>query len=460
MLITVNEKLTVDNTTLEFRKWCEGHLVLNNPEYTKKARMGFWLGKTPKQLYLYEKDGDSYILPYGCLREIPHSNSDLIVEAHHKPTKINYGDTDMKLYDYQKKAVIGLKEAKYGILQAGTGTGKTQVGIALIKEIGLKALWLTHTHDLLNQSYDRAKQYIDESLLGKITEGKVHIGKGITFATVQTLSKVDLSKYRDIWDVVIVDECHHAIATVSSVTMFSKVLSSLDAPYKYGLSATVHRSDGLIKATLALLGRVIYTISDEEVTDKIIKVGIKPIQTGIQIADSCLNVDGTLNYSSLITYLTENTTRNLVIVKNIIENKGHSCLILSDRLSHLEMLMGLLPKDMREDAVMISGKMTSKKGKAEREKAIQDMREGKKKYLFATFSLAKEGLDIPRLDRLFLASIIKDQAVVIQSIGRVARVSPNKKEAIAYDFVDDIGYCKGAYKKRCTSYKKVGSYII
>ena len=71
---------------------------------------------------------------------------------------------------------------------------------------------------------------------------------------------------------------------------------------------------------------------------------------------------------------------------------------------------------MREQAVMISGKMTSKKGKAEREKAIQDMREGKKKYLFATYSLCKEGLDIPRLDRLFLASVIKDQAVVIQHL--------------------------------------------
>lgn len=44
---------------------------------------------------------------------------------------------------------------------------------------------------------------------------------------------------------------------------------------------------------------------------------------------------------------------------------------------------------MRENAVMVSGNMTTKKGKAEREKAIEDMRSGKKKYLFATYSLAK-----------------------------------------------------------------------
>ena len=59
--------------------------------------------------------------------------------------------------------------------------------------------------------------------------------------------------------------------------------------------------------------------------------------------------------------------------------------------------MNMLPADMRKDAVMISGKMTSKKGKHERELALEDMRSGKKKYLFATYSLAKEGLDVPRL---------------------------------------------------------------
>ena len=40
---------------------------------------------------------------------------------------------------------------------------------------------------------------------------------------------------------------------------------------------------------------------------------------------------------------------------------------------------------------MIDGGMTSKKGKAEREAAIEDMRTGRKKILFASFGLAKEG---------------------------------------------------------------------
>lgn len=108
---------------------------------------------------------------------------------------------------------------------------------------------------------------------------------------------------------------------------------------------------------------------------------------------------------------------------------------------------------------MISGKMTSKKGKAEREQALEDMRTGAKAYLFATYALAKEGLDVPRLDRLFLTTPQKDFAVVTQSIGRIARTFEGKADPIVYDFVDNIGYLQKSFKKRCTTYKKNGCYF-
>jgi len=115
---------------------------------------------------------------------------------------------------------------------------------------------------------------------------------------------------------------------------------------------------------------------------------------------------------------------------------------------------------MKEKAVMISGKMTTKKGKAEREKAIEDMKSGKKKYLFATYSLAKEGLDIPCLERLYLTTPQKDYAVITQSIGRIARTYDGKANPIAYDFVDNIGYLVRSYKKRCTTYRKNNCYFV
>ena len=458
--MTISNHIEIYKPTPMLVEWCKKNLVIDNPDYAKKVRMGFWVGNTPKTLNLYEVHGDSYILPYGTLKEITPMLKGFIVKSDFKePESVFYGEP-IPLYPYQEKAVREAKKGLYGIIESKAGSGKTQMGIALIREYGRKALWLTHTIDLLTQSRDRALQYMDKYLIGTITAGKVDIGKGVTFATVQTLSKLDLSQYKDMWDVIIVDECHRVCGSPTQLSMFSKVLNSLSARHKYGLSATVHRADGMIKATKALLGDIVYSVPDEAIADKVMQVGIKPVGTGIKISRECLNTDGTLNYTRLINYLCENFDRMEVIHDAIVSEKDHSCLILSDRLEHLENLMQLLPPTMKPYAVMVSGKMTTKKGKLEREKAIEDMREGKKKYLFATYSLAKEGLDIPCLDRLFLTTPQKDYAVITQSIGRIARTSDGKTEPIAYDFVDDIGYLVKSYKKRCSTYKKNNCYFV
>lgn len=454
MIIILSNTLTIGNPTKEITDWCKRELTLPNPVYTKKARMGFWLGNTPKTISLYEIRGDSLVLPYGALSQIPKElmKSAIFLEDFKVPVEVDYR-AEVPLYDYQEKAVEVLIQAERGILQSPPGSGKTQMGIALAGKLGVRTLWLCHTLDLVSQSRDRAKMYMSEDLLGTITEGKVVLGEGITFATIQTMSKLDLSRYKNYWDCIITDEVHRVSGSPTAVTQYQKVLNALSARHKYGLSATVHRSDGMIQATYALVGEIAYRVPDEAVKGKIMPVEIHPIGTGVRIGREALNPDGTLNYAKLLAYLTENEDRNMVIAKTIELSK--SSLILSDRLNHLEAILSLLPEKAQQLSVMISGKTK----KEVREKALEEMRQGTKKYLFATYSLAKEGLDVPRLERLYLTTPQKDFAVVTQSIGRIARTFPNKGAPIAYDFVDNIEYAVRAYKKRCAIYRKNGNKI-
>ena len=459
MLVTVSNNIRITNPSLEIITYCQNNLTLANPDYAKKVRMGFWVGKTPKQLHLYEVRGGEWVLPYGCLKAILPFIKDATIQSDFKPSvSVDYG-APVPLYDYQKIAVEEVYKGLYGILQSPCGSGKTRCGLALIKRFGTRALWVTHTGDLLRQSKSAAEEFYDKDLLGTITEGKVNIGEGVTFATVQTLSNLDLSQYKDMWDVIVVDECHRVAGSPTQLSMFSKVLNSLSARHKYGLSATVHRADGMIRATFALLGDVIYSVPESEIASRTMRVGVKPIGTGVSISRECLNTDGTLNYAKLITYLCGNHERNNLIRNCIVSESDKSCLILSDRLEHLEAIMSSLPAHLRDKAVMISGKMTTKKAKAERKQAIEDMRTGERKYLFATYSLCKEGLDIPRLERLFMASPVGDYAVVTQSIGRIARTFDGKADPIVYDFVDNIGYLQRRYNKRCSTYKKNDCYF-
>ena len=459
MFIEIGSRLKILDPSPELIKWCKENLEMTNPEYQQKARMHLWLGNTPRTLYLYEVNGNSLILPFGCLRAIlPLLEGDM-KKLFKEPKKVDYGGK-VPLYDYQEEAVAAMLINHYGILQSPAGSGKTQMGIALACALGVKTLWLTHTKDLLTQSKSRAEQYVDSELLGTITEGKVNIGKAMTFATIQTMCKLDLDQYRNEWDCVIVDECHRVSGTPTAVTQFSKVLNTLCARHKFGLSATVHRSDGMIKATYAMLGQVVWTVPDEAVKSRVMTVSVLPKGTDVKLSPAYLNSDGTINYCKMITYLTECESRNKIILDDLVENREHFNLILSERVDHLKYLYEQLPLKLRVQAAVIDGKMTSKKRKAEREQAIEDMRTGKKRYLFATYSLAKEGLDISRLDRLYLTTPQKDYAVIVQSVGRIARTFDGKEQPIAYDYVDCIRSLQKSFKQRCTSYRKCGCEFI
>lgn len=461
MELIISNEITIINPADEVRQWVQDKLKVPNPEYANKVKMGLWLGNTPKELKLYRISGNNIIIPYGVEKSLiffmsayPKFKETNVKFDFGKNKPVNY-NADIKLYDYQEKAVNSLINAQGGILQSKAGSGKTRMGIATICRIGRKTLWLTHTNELLNQSYNAAAEFIDKKLLGKITAGKMQIAEGITFATVQTLSKADLNALRYEWDMIVVDECHRCAGTVNKATMFSKVLNNLAARYKYGLSATLHRADGLIKCTYALLGGVSYTVPEDVVNT--LKVEIQRKDTGVQISRKCLDTDGTLCYAKLINYLAEDEKRNIFIASDIesLCFYGHSVIILSERVEQLNLLYAMMDEDYKEQAVILHGKVK----KDDRELALEQMRNKEKHILLATYQLAKEGLDVPCLDRLLLATPVKDYAIVVQSVGRIARVCEGKGTPVVYDYVDDIGFLEGMWKKRCTSYRKDGCVL-
>lgn len=459
MRVDIENEIRIKRPTEELLEWCEKNLVFLNPEYTKKARMGMWLGNTPRTISLIKTIDNVLVVPYGCLPAVTSMcdpNFDVVKNHNVDRPSVDY-KCNIPLYDYQQKAVDVMKDFTCGILQAPAGCGKTQIAIALAAAQGKRTLWITHTKDLLEQSKERAERYISPKLIGTITEGKINISKGITFATVQTLARTDIYMYKRYWDCIIVDECHRVASSPTAVTQFGKVLNGLAATYKYGLSATVHRADGLIETTYALLGRVAYVVPDEAVKDRVLNVTVKPMPTATSLTPDCLDTSGMIVYNSLITHLCEDKERCVQIASDLYDNRDHYNLILSHRLAHLEHLMNSLPPDVRETAVMIDSKGQTKAAKAERAAAIEAVRQGHKHFLFATYNLAKEGLDIPRLDRLYMTTPQKDYAIVTQSVGRIARSFEGKGEPIVYDYVDeDIQMMLRAYKKRCTTYRKLG----
>lgn len=462
MKIDVKNKLIISEYPKEVIGWCKQNLVLDNPEYHKKERMGLWVGNTPRNIWLYEQVGDELRVPFGCVRNLFCAFGNSIEFRYQiEPLRaVNY-QSGINLYDYQEKAVQSVLEAKNGILVAPCGSGKTNMGMEIISRIGGRALWLTHTQDLLNQSLSRAKSVLDTSATyGKITGGKVDIGTGITFATVQTLSKIDLAQYRDAWDIIIVDECQHCCGSPTKVTQFYKVVSSLSARYKIGLTATPKRADGLEQSMFALLGGIIHEVSREDVKHTTCPVKVISLDTGyVPNEDIILMGDGTINYARLVDDLIEDESRFMTVYQAIADvYRRGSVLVLANRVNYIQELNNRF-NEFHGKSICLSTLGNSKKAKAIRKEALRKLNDGEIDCIFATYQLAKEGLDCPNLRYVVFATPEKDETTVTQSVGRVARKADGKEYGTVIDFIDNFGMYRGWVKKRQNYYKKLDCII-
>ena len=459
MKLIISNKLYVIDATTKVFLWCKKYLEFPNPEYAKKQQMGLWTGNIDSIIVLWEKRGADAILPYGVLSQfLDEFGAETEIEDQSTPSvqRIDY-HSKIKLFGYQEEALENV--FRNGIIVMPCGSGKTQTALELVSRLGLRTLWLTHTYELLKQSMDRAKGCFElpETEYGTITEGRISVGKAITFATVQTMCKMDLSPYSNYWNVVIVDECHKAVGTPKRLMMFYKVVSGLNAYYKIGLTATPKRNDGLERCMYALLGKQLSCIPDSAVAANTVPVCVYQYESNTYEPNlsNVLNTDGTLNYTSLITDMCSNVNRNkeLSMLINNINYSGLTCLVLSDRVEHLEILRNMVGKDYTEQ-------IYSNTAKKVRKECIDKLRSKEIRCLFATYQLAKEGLDIATLDYVVFATPKKDRITVIQSCGRVGRKATNKYTGFVLDFVDSqFGLTQNWARIRKNFYKNKNFFI-
>jgi superfamily II DNA or RNA helicase len=260
---------------------------------------------------------------------------------------------------------------------------------------------------------------------GTIQEGKWDI-KDVTIGMVQSLNRPLEKSFIDQFGLVLLDEAHHCPAYT-----FQKLVNQFPARYRYGLTATPERRDGLSFVLKAVMGRVIHEIDREHLfaNGEIIEPLIKVAHTNFYMPE-------VQSYGAMITAIIEDEDRNDYLLKFVSEEAqaGHFCLVLSERIDHIYALweqFSIIAPNIKSTAI------TSRTPKKQRDSALAAMKQGNIQVLFAT-KLADEGLDIPRLDRLFLTCPIRSVNKVNQQIGRILRKFPGKKNAVVYDFRDSL----------------------
>lgn len=432
--VIVGRTIKIENPSVNLMKIINDELSIINPNYIQLEQMGKNTYGIPRDYKAFKVIAGHVIIPFGAVnnRRIKKELIGYQYEILEHEKYPIYLKAEIQLFDYQEKAMRVMLKNHRGILVAGTGSGKTNVGLHIIKELGMRALWVTHTTDLLWQSRQRARDVFSYIEDGTITAGKIDVGKDITFATVQTLSSC-IDEVKDLFNVVIVDECHHCVGSPTLITMFYKVMNNLHAEYKYGLTATPKRPDGLEAMSFALLGDVAHTITKEEIAERVVPCDYKLIYN-----DKTYNIDdftnsaGMIDPNKLAKLLAFDEERNNLIVDKIekLSKERSGQLVLCKLVDHVELLTKMcVERGIKAHA--ITGKITSKK---KRKELLND---DNIEVLIATSSLAKEGLDLIRYDTLVLTYSVAQKGEFTQTVGRVRRVNGDKKEvAFIYDVCD------------------------
>ena len=350
------------------------------------------------------------------------------------------------LRELQQQAVDDVLASDQGLLQAGTGAGKTVMGLYIIAQRGQPALVVVHTKELLNQWVDRIESFlgIPRDEIGIIGGGKFSVGARVTVAMVQTL-------YKRVDEVVphighlVIDECHRAPAR-----MFTEAVSAFPAKYRLGLTATPFRRDKLSKVIFWHVGDVVGKIDKQALVKagNLCKAEVRWVETDFSPVS-----DASGKYSKALSELTEDPERNKLIARTVAVNNGHGIsLVLSDRKEHCEALKDILSEDHGIHAEVLTGSTKPNN----RERIIQALQSGECRYLIATGQLIGEGFDLPEISTLFLATPVKFSGRLIQYVGRALRPAPGKDRAIVFDFLDDHGVFKASAKSRAYTYEQQG----
>jgi superfamily II DNA or RNA helicase len=194
------------------------------------------------------------------------------------------------------------------------------------------------------------------------------------------------------------------------------------------------------------LGPLLYKSETGDSVDKDVKVEVYEYENhDPEFNEIVMNSQGMVSAPIMVNKLAdcEDRTRWLCRIIEDIQDEGRQVLVLSDRVQHCQDILNGLPDGLREASCILSQKVAS----SQRTEFCST-----KTVLIATYSMCKEGFDVPTLNTLVMATPRPD---IDQIVGRILRVEKSKRTVhpLIVDIVDpqfrrQFGARNSLYKKR------------
>jgi superfamily II DNA or RNA helicase len=478
MKLMMTGQLMLSNLTAQEANKIKSDLTFDNPAYKQAKQFSKWHSTTVDPYVRFYKEFDScLIVPRGYkLPYIPKT-----VEDNRVKVRALFPKFRMTLRGAQEKAYEAFtKSSGSGLIILPTGVGKTILALYIAGRVKQKTLIVVQKNDLIvGWTKDIHETYgITKDKIGLIKAKERRTGRIFTLCTIQTLNRLNPTEILNLskeFGLIILDECHHIIATSY------KILSNLCSRYTLGLTATDTRGDGLSHVIPMLFGEVIFRAKNEDTHDAILPVTVIVKETSIKY-------QGDIRYKSYGKILTEeeankyraqgkyvermgmdsherdavidmNKEYNDLVVKDVIAeaSKNKSCVVFCKKLYQLDFLHKLIELsgfDMSRVGKYVGGTKSDADfiAKAESKEII---------ITLTTLKKSTEGTNVKAWEKGFLVTSLKQTGDVIQAVGRVRRRTTYHKDAVIYDYRHPlVNGLKTHETNRDKAYKQIDAKVL
>lgn len=322
------------------------------------------------------------------------------------------------------------------LLVSATGTGKTIM--AALDYVRLRSslsrsrlLFVAHRQEILDQSQATFRHVLRESAFGEqwIAEQRPKHFDHV-FASIQTINNVDLDHLSpDHFDVVIIDEFHHAAAK-----SYERLLQHVNPIELLGLTATPERTDGLpilhwfddrIAAELRLWDAI-----DQQYLTPFSYYGISD---GLDLTSVPWHRGKGYDIEGLTNLYTANDVWAQRVVKEFVGHVGNPATVRAlgfcVSVSHAKFMARVF-----NDAGIAATSVSGQTPEHERRDALRALADGHLRVIFSV-DLFNEGVDLPAVDALLMLRPTDSATLFLQQLGRGLRKSHDKSVCTVLDFV-------------------------
>ncbi|SJN17340.1 DUF3427 domain-containing protein [Luteococcus japonicus] len=321
------------------------------------------------------------------------------------------------------------------LIVAATGTGKTVMAALDYKSLRTgptrpTLLFVAHRREILEQSRRTYREILGDGGFGELfVDGQRPEHWTHVFASVQSLSSYGVQNIpADAFEVVVVDEFHHAEART-----YQALLDRLTPKELLGLTATPERGDGV--DVRGFFGG--HVAAELRLWDAVQAGLLAPFHYfGVSDGVDLRQVNwrqGRYDVSQLENIYTGSDARARIVLNQlrdkVVDPASMKAIGFCVSVKHAEFMADAFRR-AGLPAVSLSGYSSSD----ERDAAISQLRSGELCTIF-TVDIFNEGVDIPEVDTVLLLRPTESPTIFLQQLGRGLRTSPGKDVLTVLDFV-------------------------